>query len=130
MTDAGIDETNTPKISIGGAVSDALMTMVGGDNKRWEYTWSVLGTDPDGPVSVSIDAYDVPGNPNTAATGDINYTIDNTPPAKPSTPTAVEAEDDGYIDEQEESAGFDVVVTFSFDPTLDPSLDKLQLLLN
>ncbi len=79
---SGIDETNIPKITIGGLVTDVNMTNQ--SNLVWNYSWNVP-SGSDGLVNVVITAIDVAGNPNTAATGKISYTIDNIIPNLTST---------------------------------------------
>jgi hypothetical protein len=61
----------------------------------WAYTWNVPSGN-DGPVAVSVSASDRAGNPNTAATGQTGYTIDNTDPLFAATDPLVMAGDDSY----------------------------------
>jgi parallel beta-helix repeat protein len=68
--------SGTPKISIGGLVTDVDMS---GADLVWTYSWDVPAGN-DGVVSVSISASDTAGNPNVPATGKTSYTIDNTKP--------------------------------------------------
>ncbi|MBI2065146.1 MAG: DUF5011 domain-containing protein [Candidatus Yanofskybacteria bacterium] len=75
-----INEETSPKISVHSEpllVDNALMTKV--DNLTWTYEWDVP-SENDGEHTVTILAYDMAGNPNTAATGQTSYTIDNTAP--------------------------------------------------
>jgi 4-hydroxy-3-methylbut-2-enyl diphosphate reductase IspH len=75
----GIEEGSKPKITIGGLVANAEMTMA--SNLIWRYVWTVpSGAENDGNVTVSISASDVAGNTNAAATGKTLYTVDNTQP--------------------------------------------------
>ncbi|MCX6344042.1 MAG: S8 family serine peptidase [Armatimonadetes bacterium] len=73
----GINETTPPTITItNGGVTAAAMNR--STNLVWTYTWDV----PAGSAAatVSISATDMEGNPNSPATGQTTYTIDNTAP--------------------------------------------------
>jgi hypothetical protein len=73
----GINETSVPTITIGSLITNVAMTKT--TNLIWTYAWNVPAGN-DGAVMVYIIATDVAGNPNTAATGQTSYTIDNIAP--------------------------------------------------
>jgi parallel beta-helix repeat protein len=74
----GLDSGITPKITItNGGVAGVVMTATA-DSNVWTYSWDV--PEGDGTATVSVEAYDIIGNANQAATGNTSYTIDNTAP--------------------------------------------------
>jgi len=78
---SAIDEASPPAISIGDAVSGALMTRQ--SNLVWTYIWNVPpGHDHE--ELVSIEAVDTRGSPVTTTTGQTSFIIDNVSPVAPS----------------------------------------------
>jgi hypothetical protein len=90
-----IDESPEPEITIGTLVVGASMNR--SSNLVWTYSWNVPSGN-NGPVTISVSATDRAGNPNTAATGQTSYTIDNTDPLFASTNPVVLAGDYSYAD--------------------------------
>ncbi|HRW25314.1 MAG TPA: hypothetical protein P5298_12960, partial [Spirochaetia bacterium] len=72
----GIDETTAPAIVIGGISH----TMAKSTNLVWTYDYPVPTGDSAPSFVVTIDATDVAGNDNTAATGVQSVIVDNTKP--------------------------------------------------
>ncbi len=72
-----IDETTPPTIQIGTVVNVVNMTKI--DNKHWQHTWTVPNV-VTASHAVTIVARDRLGHANSAATGRIEYGIDNTIP--------------------------------------------------
>ncbi len=76
----------TPTIAINTTFIDlpaTNMTMVGGDNKVWRYSYDVPPAS-DGTATVTISGTDLAGNLNLPATNN-TFTIDNTAPTLPTT---------------------------------------------
>ncbi len=81
-----IDEVVPPRINITNGISNGVnisnIVMTKSTNKIWTYSWTIP-TEALNLINahVSIIASDLAGNSSTAATGDIDYTIDNVKPS-------------------------------------------------
>jgi hypothetical protein len=81
-----------------------------GSGATWTANWTVpTGSAFDGSVNFSVTTTDLADNPNQAATGTKTYTVDNTPPGTPATPSSSTGVT--YINAAQRTAGFTVTVS-------------------
>ncbi len=122
--------SGVPAITIAGTTVNAAP--MGGSGLVWTYAWTVnedAGMDAD--VVVSIDAVDMVGLPNTAATGATAFRIDNVAPAAAGTPSYLSGP---WVNRAVNDAGFALSVslpTAEADPSKNAKAgDTLRLLRN